>query len=249
MEAAIYSHQGDEYQRLIALHWVVRLLYEDDLDWVQIEAIASPNTQERLLIEDIVIGYKDGHKTYIQAKKNQPKHRAWSLADLGDILRKSKKQLTNDPAGKISLYSQTEFGDLKRLKEAENLYSDFAEFNSNALNPIKTVFNKFKDILGLSDEDAFKILRGIRLEPCHDFSDWKRIIKDDLRRNYMEHNRVYDFLMRLIEQQSARLNVPCRFTNDYLLKILTEQGFYKAPILGETEIVKQFKVASQIGRN
>ena len=59
MELAIYSNQGDEYQRLIALHWVVRLLYEDNLDWVQMEAIASPETQERILVEDIVVGHKD----------------------------------------------------------------------------------------------------------------------------------------------------------------------------------------------
>lgn len=249
MESAIYSNQGDEYQRLIALHWVVRLLYEDELEWVQIEAIASPETQERILIEDIVIGYKDGYKTYSQAKKNQPKHRAWSLADLRDILRKSKKQLTIDPAGKVSLYSRTEFGDLKRLKEAENLYGDFSEFNSNAASPIKAIFNEFKDILDLSNEDAFKILRSIRIEPYHDFSDWERIIKDDLKRHYTQHDRVYDFLIRLITQQSARLNAPCRFTKDSLFKILTEQGFYKAPILEETEIIKQFKVASQIGRN
>ena len=69
MESAIYSNQGDEYQRLIALHWVVRLLIEDDLEWVQMEAIASPDTQERILIEDIVVGYKDRHKLYIRQRK------------------------------------------------------------------------------------------------------------------------------------------------------------------------------------
>jgi hypothetical protein len=63
MEAAIYSSQGDEYQRLIALHWVVHLLSDAALAWVQIEAIAHPDTQERILIEDVVIAYKDGHKT------------------------------------------------------------------------------------------------------------------------------------------------------------------------------------------
>ncbi|GAN34670.1 Isocitrate lyase [Candidatus Brocadia sinica JPN1] len=35
------------------------------------EAIASPKTHERILIEDIVVDYKNEHKVYIQAKKTK----------------------------------------------------------------------------------------------------------------------------------------------------------------------------------
>ncbi|MBM4054367.1 MAG: hypothetical protein FJ264_06810 [Planctomycetes bacterium] len=109
MESAIYSNQGDEYQRLIALHWVVRLLYEDDMEWVQMEAIASPDTQERILVEDIVVNYKDGHKLYIQAKKNHPYRRAWSLSDSQDMLFNARNQLKKDATGRVSFYSRTPF--------------------------------------------------------------------------------------------------------------------------------------------
>lgn len=148
MESAIYSNQGDEYQRLIALHWVVRLLCEDDLEWVQMEAIASPSTQERILIEDIVVGYKDGHKLYIQAKKNQPNYRAWSLSELKDMLSNAKNQLKKDPTGQVAFYSRTPFGELQKLIADVNLYENFSMFNSsNTSGTVKKIFDDFKCIL------------------------------------------------------------------------------------------------------
>ena len=250
MESAIYSNQGDEYQRLIALHWVVRLLYEDDLDWVQIEAIASPDTQERILVEDIVVGHKDGHKIYIQAKKNQPDHRAWSLSNLKEMLFNAKNQLKKDPIGQVFFYSRTDFGDLKKITDAADLYKIFSVFNSNAPKTTKNIFDKFKQLLNISCEEAVVILNKIKIEPKHDFKDWERIIKEDLKRYFPMHNRVYDFLMRLITLQSTRLGqIPSVFKKDYLLETLAKEGFCKAPALEEAKILEKFKTASQFGRN
>lgn len=249
MEAAIYSNQGDEYQRLIALHWVVKLLYDDNLDWVQIEAIAYPDTQDRILIEDVVIAYKDGHKAYIQAKKNQPQHRAWNLNELKDILTKAKAQLVKDPRGQVYLYSRTPFGELHSLKESVSVYETFLMFDGNAPATAKDSFQNFKEIIDASGEKAFEIIQQINIGEHHDYHGWERTIKEDIRRLYSEQNRVYDFLMRQVTLQSARIGVPHKFTQQYLFEILTEQGFYNAPVIEEEEIIKQFKVASQIGRN
>lgn len=156
MESAIYSNQGDEYQRLIALHWVVRLLYKDDLEWVQMEAIASPSTQERILIEDIVVGYRDGHKLYIQAKKNQPNYRAWSLSELKDMLSNAKNQLKKDPTGQVAFYSRTPFGELQKLIADVNLYENFSMFNSsNTSGTVKKIFDDFNVFLILPRKNHF----------------------------------------------------------------------------------------------
>ncbi|GIK11694.1 MAG: hypothetical protein UZ01_02320 [Candidatus Brocadia sinica] len=69
------------------------------------EAIASPKTHERILIEDIVVDYKNEHKVYIQAKKNQTDHKAWRLSDLKDMLSKAKNQLKKTPLD-ISIFIQ-----------------------------------------------------------------------------------------------------------------------------------------------
>ena len=249
MESAIYSNQGDEYQRLIALHWVVRLLIEDDLEWVQMEAIASPDTQERILIEDIVVGYKDRHKLYIQAKKNQPAFRGWSLSDLQDILLKTKDQLKRDPNGQVYLYSRTPFVDLQKLKETANSYDNLPMFDSNAFSSVKEIFDNFKRILNISSEEAFNILNHIVIGPHHTFEDWERIIKNDLKQNFIRHTHAYSFLKDLVTKQSARLNGLHKFTKDDLLEDLAKEGLHRAPVLEESEILEKFKTASQIGRN
>ncbi|HHT9137081.1 MAG TPA: AAA family ATPase [Candidatus Wunengus sp. YC60] len=248
MESAIYSNQGDEYQRLIALHWVVRLLYEDDLDWVQMEAIASPDTQERILIEDIIVSYKDRHKVYIQAKKNQPDHKAWSLSDLKKMLSNAKYQLKKDPNGRVSLYSRTPFGDLQKLKEAVNLYESFSMFNSNASGLVKNIFNDFKRILDISCKETFNILNHIIIGPHHTFEGWEEVIRNDLKQHFIKHNYAYVFLKELVTKQSARLNVLHKFIKDDLLEALAKEGLHKAPVLEEAEILEKFKTASQIGR-
>jgi len=249
MESAIYSNQGDEYQRLIALHWVVRLLYEDDLDWVQIEAIASPTTQERILVEDIVVGYKNGLKIYIQAKKNQPDHRAWSFSELKDMLSKAKNQLKKDPTGKISFYSRTPFGDLQKLGEAVNLYESFSMFNTNTSASVKQIFDEFKHLLNISCEVAFDILGQIIIGTYHTFEDWENVIRNDLKRHFISHNYAYSFLKDLVTKQSARLNVLHKFTKDDLLEALAKEGLHRAPVLEEAEILEKFETTSQIGRN
>ncbi|MBE0427294.1 MAG: ATP-binding protein [Nitrospirae bacterium] len=249
MEAAIYSNQGDEYQRLIVLHWMVQLLSNDDLEWVQIEAIAHPETGDRILIEDVVVAYKDDRKIYIQAKKNQPQYRSWSLNELKDNLLKAKAQLEKDPQGQVYFYSRTPFGELHSLKESTRLYEDFLMFDGNAPGTIKDIFENFNGIIGTSGAEAFAIIQQINIGEHHDFSGWERAIKEEIRRQYSEQDRIYDFLMHQVTLQSARLGGFYRFTQKYLFDILTEQGFYTAPTIEEADLIKQFKIASQIGRN
>uniref|UniRef100_UPI00402575E6 AAA family ATPase n=1 Tax=Candidatus Wujingus californicus TaxID=3367618 RepID=UPI00402575E6 len=249
MESAIYSNQGDEYQRFIALHWVVKLLHEDELDWVQIEAIASPDTQERILIEDIVVGYKDRHKLYIQAKKNQPNYREWNLSDIKDMLSKAKNQLKKDPAGLVSFYSRTPFTDLQKLREAVNLYESFSMFNANASSAVKKIFDDFICVLDITAEEAFFVLNQITIGPYHTFEGWEEVISNDLKRHFIRHNDAYNSLYKLVAKQSTRLNKSHKFPKDNLLEALAKEGFFKAPALEEAEILEKFKTASQIGRN
>ncbi len=242
MEAAIYSNQGDEYQRLIALHWVVCLLYDDNLEWVQIEAIANP-------IDDIVIRYKDVHTAYVQAKKNQPNYRAWGLTDLREILNSAKNQSLKDGNGLVLLYSRTPFGQLNELVEATNLYERFTEFQDNASANVQKIFTQFCSITKTTDDEAFKLIKTIRIKEHHDFEGWESTIKNDLKRLFASHERVYDTLMSLIIKQSSRLGVVHKFNREYILKYLNNKGLYQAPLLEESEIVGQLKKASQIGRN
>ena len=69
--AGTKSNQGDDYQLKIAMHWLLRLLSDDDIDYIQAESNGLPNIDEKVSVDDVVIVYKDGHRRHIQAKKNQ----------------------------------------------------------------------------------------------------------------------------------------------------------------------------------
>jgi len=86
--AGTKSNQGDDYQLLVALHWLIRILVDDDIDYIQAESNGLPSIKEKVSVDDVVIVYKNIHRRHIQVKKNQPTHRAWSLADLNDELPK-----------------------------------------------------------------------------------------------------------------------------------------------------------------
>ena len=85
--AAKRSHRGDEYQLKIALHWITRLILEDEeWKWVQIETITIPGQEEIVSVDDVVVCHSDGTYRFIQAKKNQTDRRNWSISDLKDEL-------------------------------------------------------------------------------------------------------------------------------------------------------------------
>ncbi|MXY08546.1 MAG: hypothetical protein F4Y61_07845 [Rhodothermaceae bacterium] len=78
-KAGVLSHQGDEYQVRIALKWIVRLLLNDCIRGIQVESTGFPGDGVPPFIDDVVVKFVDGHSVYIQAKKNEPNHRTWTL--------------------------------------------------------------------------------------------------------------------------------------------------------------------------
>ena len=113
--AGTKSNQGDDYQLLVALHWLVRILVDDEIDYIQAESNGLPGVEEKVSVDGVVVVYKDGRRRHIQVKKNQPTYRAWSLADLNDELPKMLGQLEINSSCFVELYSRSPFGDLQAL--------------------------------------------------------------------------------------------------------------------------------------
>jgi len=101
-----------------ALHWVINLLSNDDIDYMQAESNGLPGINEPVPVDDIVIVYKNGNRTHIQAKKNQKKERAWSIKDWGSELPQILEQLEQGDHITVELYSATPLGDFKTLIDA-----------------------------------------------------------------------------------------------------------------------------------
>jgi len=148
------SDQGDDYQRFIALHWMIRLISDDEIEYVQAQSTGLPGVDEKITVDDIVVCYNDGQRRHIQAKKNQPKNRYWNLTDLKDELPKIQAQLESSPQAFVELCSQTSFGDLKSLFDSGREYPDLAAFNNhgdnkklqNLLNQLAEKWNRSQEL-------------------------------------------------------------------------------------------------------
>lgn len=94
--AGTKSNQGDDYQRLVALRWLIRLINDEDgISYIQAESNGLPGIDEKISVDDVVVVYADGRRRHIQAKKNQPQNRTWLLSDksLSNELPKIRNQL------------------------------------------------------------------------------------------------------------------------------------------------------------
>jgi hypothetical protein len=82
--AGTKSNQGDDYQRAVAMDWLIKLLENNEISFIQAESNGIPGINKKVNVDDIVVVYKNNERRYIQAQKNQTTNRCWSLADLKD---------------------------------------------------------------------------------------------------------------------------------------------------------------------
>ena len=180
--AGTKSNQGDDYQLLVALHWLVRILVDDEIDYIQAESNGLPGVEEKVSVDDVVVVYKDGRRRHIQVKKNQPTYRAWSLADLNDELPKMLGQLEINSSCFVELYSRSPFGDLQALSEASREYPDLPAFQREAGEVLKKTLTSLASRWGRSVDETFQLLPRLAFGPHHTFEEWIRQNKLDLER-------------------------------------------------------------------
>jgi hypothetical protein len=111
------SSVGDEYQLRVALQWLIRLLEDNTIQSIQVNSRGVPGEDSSVTVDDIVVIYKNGHACFIQAKKNQTNHKAWSFSYqlLKHELCKARDQLESRANFKVKFYSRSPFGDLAIL--------------------------------------------------------------------------------------------------------------------------------------
>ena len=104
--AGAKSDQGDDYQRSVALFWMIRLLGDEEIDFVQAQSTGLPGVDEKITVDDVIVGYTDGRRRHIQAKKNQPRNRNWAITDpaLREELPKILTQLESSPQTVVELF-------------------------------------------------------------------------------------------------------------------------------------------------
>ncbi len=250
--AGTKSSQGDDYQRLVALHWVIRLLDEkEEIAYIQAESNGLPGIDEKVSVDDVVVAYANGNRRHIQVKKNQPENRAWSLSDqsLAMELPKIRDQLERNRNTIVELYSRTPFGDFHSLAEASREYPDFPAFQRSTGRKLQDTLTFLAAKWERSQADSFFLLRRIEFGPHHSFQEWERQNMQELVRIVSHAGLALGVLESFLNKHQSKLRASTLIIHrDDVLRLLEKEGLALAPPLSEAEILGQFRQSSLIGR-
>ena len=153
------SSVGDEYQLRVALHWLIRLLEDNTIICIQVNSTGLPGEDFSVTVDDIVVLYQNCDAWFIQAKKNQTNHKAWSFSDLKDELYKARDQLESRANSQVIFYSRSPFGDLESLVENCGHFPEYSAFHRETDQNQKKSLITLAQILGRTEETTYSLVR------------------------------------------------------------------------------------------
>lgn len=227
--AGIRSNRGDSYQRAVALNFIVKMLFDEDIIGIQVDAIATPNSDIHVYGDDIIVSYKNGNSVYIQAKVNQKNHHYWRLTD--DTLKKelvsAKEQLQQENLSQFHFYSRTPFGKLQRLIEEVDLFISFATFKRDATNGHKEVLTFLANIWDLEEEEAFNLVKRIKIGEHHNVKGWESLCLQMLASGFPNADTVFELIWSYIDHQHSKIGTPTYIVDrECVLTMLKGHGIH-----------------------
>ncbi len=248
-KAGTFSNQGDDYQRAVATKWLIELLSNNRIEYVQVESNGIPGGIEKVTVDDIVVYYKDGTRRHIQAKKNQSQQKEWSIKDLGSELPKILEQLEQGRHIIVELYSATPFGKLATLSEACKIFPNFIDFQRELSTENAKALSILEEEWDCSEEKVFNLLKRLRVGSHHNIEDWSKVNEASIRTVVTHPELALDTLEALINKyQSKSLTGKFEITSKDILEEFARKGLTKRPAYGEQEVIEQFKRTSAVGR-
>lgn len=246
------SNRGDAYQHSVALHWIVEMLLNDDITGVQVDVITTPNINDHVYGDDIVILFNNGLRYYIQAKVNQKEHKSWSLADptFSKELIAAKKQLISDSNCQFFFYSRTPFGLFQRLIEEARIYPDFEDFDREVANNQKQLFSEINTLWGLEKSESFPLIKRIYIGDHHSSIEWQKYSLERLRLSFSKPKTALELVTSFIDRQHSKLDEPLLVIGKTdVISMLEDHGIYSSLSFDENEIIEKFKAFSLNGRH
>lgn len=109
-EAGVRSSIGDDYQDMLAVWWLAKMLTDEALRSIDVESTSLINC-ERVRVDDVII-HKNDSIICCQCKVDHPRRETWNVTDLKDDLCKAWKHWQSIPESEIYFYSTGPFGGL-----------------------------------------------------------------------------------------------------------------------------------------
>ena len=253
-KAGVLSHQGDEYQVRIALKWIIRLLLNDCIKGIQVESTGWPGDGAPPLVDDVVVKYADGHRVYIQAKKNEPNHRTWTLknATLKQELLKARNQLVkhgDNPRTKVRFYSRSPFGNLHSAAKRARMYPDVKLFQLDAPQNLTSELQNLAEIWDLPQEAACTLLAKLHFTTTEDFGELDLDLISRLSSRFDSPKEVRRDLEDIIRKHQSRIgDSPAVLRKSFIESELRQRGHIPSPKWSEAELLASFKECSAVGK-
>lgn len=250
-DAGAYSDRGDDYQRAIALKWAVSMLSDEKIASMEVQVTSLGPNQTKVDVDDIAIHYRDGSTCYLQCKKNQTDWREWRLTDKAMIeeLIKSKQQLLNNPQGRVAFWSQSEFGELKKLREYVDIRADYQAFTKSAPKKISDTFHAIANLWQLDESTTFALWQRMEFHTTGNVELINQEAASLLKYMVNRATTAVELLLGYITAQSGkRAGTKHQFSRTDVINHLAEHGILKTPVYAEQEILQEFSKTSSIGR-
>ncbi len=249
--AGIRSNRGDAYQRSVALYWTVKMLLDKNISGIQVDAVSTPDDTKPVYQDDIIILYKNGDRTFIQAKINQAKHEAWKLTDttLNKELESCKSQLLSKPNYEVHFYSRTPFGGFQRLIEESSVHPDLEAFLRDAPQGQIDTFDVITKIWDNDAATALSLIKRIRIGPQNGSSEWQDLSHELLKPTFPRANTALELIYNYVDHQHLHLaDSKIVLERQDILDMLHEHGIHQALACDETKLIRSFRDFSVQGR-
>ncbi|WP_347331025.1 ATP-binding protein [Marinimicrobium locisalis] len=248
--SAIRSNRGDIYQKLIAFKWALTVLTDPDYQWLEVDSTTH-------LVDDVVIGKRDGSIICCQCKKNQTDFKSWGISELWDEIDKAIQELAANPDAKILFYSRNNFGDLAKLREFSLGYPDSSDYHANLTSGHRATDSDLATRIsaGGTELSTFELLRHTSFIATDDFDQIDSDIRFRLNQIASNSTAAFNALWKHIDQLGGRYDSSDHFasplhrlTKQDLKEILYQAGAMLAPAMALENVRREFNRTSAIGR-
>lgn len=254
--AGVRSSQGDSFQSLVAVRYAVEMIYTTNLREIEVDSTSLDPSGKPAVVDDIIVRYDDS-TLYIQAKKNQPEFRAWTISDLGDELKKAWIQWRRDPEARLLFISRNNFGDVWRLREYAGTQPTPAAFDQSLTANLRDIAKQvaaFDDRSGTIG-DLYLFLLQLDFETIN-IERFRSEILGQLRLHVAHGQNAFerikariDAISRRETQQGGSTISPHSLTRRELFELLRQAGIEVCVPKSEHEAITSLSRLSAIGRN
>jgi len=194
---------GDYYQNAIAMHWVIQMLLDDSIKYVQPESRGLPDSDNPVLVDDVVIKYRDDEPVtyrFIQAKLYAPKKKVWTITNLSKMLKNAKNQLLNECKAKVMFVSQSPFGDFHQFLSNCQAHPHHKAFINCGEKKSISLLASLSESFNCYEQETFELAKRIEIGPHNTLEMWKELNLLRLKYAYSDPIKAHGILEEILQE-------------------------------------------------